>query len=277
LVPGASLTRKVKIKVPPANQADQDSEYVLFSQVETEGQSGYIEEFIYSDIIRCAYDPNDKLVNPKRDDNLSLIREDLIYTIRFQNVGNYHAEYVRIEDTLDNNLDISTFQLLASSHREVLLITMDDHVVHFNFDGIFLPDSTTNLEGSNGYVMYSIAADSTILENTEINNTAHIYFDFNEAIVTNTTQNIMVSEFPIVDAVDEENLLLVDVFPNPSGSIFYFSELVDQITVSDIQGRQIVTERNSRHVDLEHYHAGLYFAKIEKGEKYGIVKLVLTK
>ena len=43
--------------------------------------------------------------------------------------------------------------------------------------------------------MYSIRPNGDIDENTIIENTADIFFDFNPAVVTNTTENIMVSTF----------------------------------------------------------------------------------
>jgi len=277
LVPGETIRKLVRIDVPGVNEDNLNDEYTFKSTVETPAQPQWTQEFIYVDIIRCSFDPNDKLVNPQREDDLALIDSDLIYTIRFQNVGNYHAEDVLVTDTLDNDLDMTTFQMLGTSHPEVLRLSIEDHIVNFAFNGIFLPDSTTNLEGSNGYVMYSIAADSTVVENTEVENTAHIYFDFNEAIVTNTTKNIMVSEFPIIDATKEDELLDISVFPNPSQSRFIFSEAIEKLVVFDMNGRQILKKANTRSLDMEEYLPGIYLAKIQLGEQFGIVKLVLKK
>ncbi len=156
------------------------------------------EIFDYSQIIDCAYDPNDKLVNPIYPFNYALIGEPLTYTIRFQNTGNAEAYDVVIRDTLDANLDPSTLRLIASSHDEVLSTELkDDQYLSFNFIDIFLPDSMTNFEASQGYVMYSIQAYDNIPELTEITNSAGIYFDFNPPIITNTTENTMVYSFDV--------------------------------------------------------------------------------
>ena len=156
------------------------------------------ETFTYSEIIDCAYDPNDKLVNPIYPFNYALIPEPLTYTIRFQNTGNAEAYDVVIRDTLDANLDPSTFRVIASSHDEVLSTELkDDQYLSFNFIDIFLPDSTTNFEASQGYVMYSIKAYDNIPELTQITNSAGIYFDFNPPIITNTTENTMVYSFDV--------------------------------------------------------------------------------
>jgi len=150
--------------------------------------------------ILCSYDPNDKQVQPLYPNNYALIGENLVYTIRFQNTGNAEAYDVIITDELDPGLDLSTFQYITSSHESVLSTFLEGSMLTFEFRDIFLPDSTTNFDESQGYVMYSIRANDTIAENTNINNTANIFFDYNPAVVTNTTENVMLSTFG-----DDEN------------------------------------------------------------------------
>ena len=77
-----------------------------------------------------------------------------------------------------------------------------DRVVEFEFKDIYLPDSTSNFIGSQGYVSYKINHLPNLPEETLIKNTANIYFDFNPPIVTNTITNTLVSQLP---AVDEDN------------------------------------------------------------------------
>ena len=130
--------------------------------------------------------------------NYALIGEELIYTIRFQNTGNAEAYDVVIRDTLDSNLDPSTFRLITSSHDAVLSANMESgQYLTFDFHDIFLPDSTTSFEASQGYVIYAIRAFDGIDETTVINNSASIYFDFNPGILTNTTKNVMVYSFDV--------------------------------------------------------------------------------
>ncbi len=70
--------------------------------------------------IRCAYDPNDKLSFPNRRSeyprNYTLFKEEMEFLVRFQNTGNDTAFTVVIRDTLDKNLDWSTFRPLVGSH-----------------------------------------------------------------------------------------------------------------------------------------------------------------
>jgi len=127
----------------------------------------------------------------------TLIDETLNYTTRFQNTGNDVAYKVLVTDMLDANFDLNTFQLISSSHPEVLNTTISDGgLVSFEFNEINLPDSATNLIESQGYINYSIKTKSDIRDNTLIENASNIYFDANPPIETNTVKNVMVSTIP---------------------------------------------------------------------------------
>lgn len=198
LFPGNSFVRQIQLQYPgPPSFPIGDSLYftTFVNYVDLNTQNGFDKQS-YSTPVLCSYDPNDKLVQPVYPQNYALIDEDLIYTIRFQNTGNAEAYDVRIEDQLDANLDPATFQYISSSHEEVLSIYMEpNNRVTFLFKDIYLPDSLTNFDESQGYVMYKIRVLDTIPEGTTINNTANIFFDANPAVVTNTTENIMLHTF----------------------------------------------------------------------------------
>ncbi|MBK7966797.1 MAG: hypothetical protein IPK10_17105 [Bacteroidetes bacterium] len=132
-----------------------------------------------------SYDPNDKQVNPSGLTDTSLY--DLTYTIRFQNTGNAPAQHIYVLDTLDQNIDESSFQLLAYSHEPQMQIV--GKRVRFNFPNINLPDSVNNEPMSHGYVQYRVRRNESLPIGTQIQNTAYIYFDFNPPIQTNTTTN----------------------------------------------------------------------------------------
>ncbi len=215
---GERILKQIKLGIPgppdfPIGDPLEFQSYMIYT--DSDGGMGTSGAFKYYDIVDCAYDPNDKLVNPIYPFNYALVAEPLTYTIRFQNTGNAEAYDVVIRDTLDPNLNPATFRVLASSHDEVLSTELkDDQYLSFNFTDICLPDSTTNFEGSQGFVMYSIQAYDDIAEGTEITNTAGIYFDFNPPIITNTTENKMVYSFDvdedgfdIFEDCDDENEL----------------------------------------------------------------------
>lgn len=154
-----------------------------------------LDEYAYTEQLKCSYDPNDKRTYPDRegDDNLTLIDETLDYTIRFQNNGNDTAFHVLIVDELDVNLAPMSIRFNSSSHP--LSACIMDHTLMIDFNDILLVDSATNYPASQGYVNFSIDTKDDLPEGTTINNTADIIFDTNLPIVTNTVLNTVVYDF----------------------------------------------------------------------------------
>lgn len=146
----------------------------------------------YDEIVLCSYDPNDKKVSPAgvKEENYTLADQALTYTVRFQNTGNAEAIDVRIRDTISPFLDMTTLEVLDASFQHHVLVR--ERAVEFFFENIYLPDSVSNEPLSHGYVTYRINPLPGIEDLSVIENTAHIIFDFNPAIVTNTTSNTMV-------------------------------------------------------------------------------------
>jgi uncharacterized repeat protein (TIGR01451 family) len=152
--------------------------------------------------ILCSYDPNDKSVIPAEDAThpTTPAGSDLIYTIRFQNTGNDTAFLVTIVDTLNANLDLNSFEVLGASHLVYTNISLTEHTVTFRFDNILLPDSSTDYDGSNGFVRFKIRALQGVPDSTVVTNTSYIYFDFNPYVETNTTSNLLTYYHPPVAA-----------------------------------------------------------------------------
>jgi hypothetical protein len=149
----------------------------------------YSNDWTTSNVVSCAYDPNDKQAIPVgyAEPHFILADTEIEYKIRFQNTGNAPAFNVDIEDQIDiSKLDLSTFQPITASHSYSALVQPDGHVT-FTFANIMLPDSTTDEPGSQGYVIYRIKPLPTLAFGDVIENTASIYFDENPPIVTNTT------------------------------------------------------------------------------------------
>ena len=198
LFPGNNFEQSVNLEIPgpPDFMIGEPLHFETYVEYNDVNGSNISEDFYFDSIVECAYDPNDKLVHPVYPEGYALFDEALIYTIRFQNTGNAEAYDVVLRDTLDSNLDPATFRLLSTSHRSVLTTTLEgDEYLTFTFNDIFLPDSTADFEGSQGFVMYSIKTKEGLPEGTVVNNTASIYFDLNPAVVTNTTENMMVTTF----------------------------------------------------------------------------------
>jgi uncharacterized repeat protein (TIGR01451 family) len=180
----------------------------------------YDNEWAFNPIVTCSYDPNDKQATPAgwTEQHFIAAGEDLEYRIRFQNTGNAPAFNVRIEDQIDiTKLDLNTFSPIAASHSYSTIVTPDG-MVQFVFDNILLPDSVHDEPNSHGWVVYRIRAYDSLQALDVINNSAAIYFDDNEPVITNTYSHTIFSCDLIpdpngVNATCEEQAVMLNIFP----------------------------------------------------------------
>jgi uncharacterized repeat protein (TIGR01451 family) len=172
-------------------------------------------------IVGNSYDPNDKNVFKKsfyelvgngfQESTIAYgIDDELEYTIRFQNTGTAPAQNIYIIDTLDTELDWSTFQLLNTTH-EMNVVNLGNGILRFEFNNIWLPDSSVSQELSQGHLTFRIRETPNNELYSEVTNTAYIFFDWNPAIITNTTYNMN----DWIEFVGEENAFNVQAYPNP--------------------------------------------------------------
>lgn len=195
-------------------------------------------------IVTNSYDPNDKGVSPAGvgvPGNIVPSTPRLNYLVRFQNTGNDVAYNVTIADTLDMDLNLSSLKVIRASHA-VTPQVINGHVLKFRFDNINLPDSNSNEPASHGYVLYSIAPKTILPVGTQLTNTARIYFDYNPAIVTNTTLNTIWNPTNVQQVSSKE--LEATVYPNPAqGTIYVSSPNAQQYQaiLYDMLGRPVVT------------------------------------
>ncbi len=190
LAPGQLENELITLLTPLPQYAGQTATIQLHTLVYAMNDSVVIDTTIFSSrLIQCSYDPNTKEANPvgHTENNFILADTPLEYTINFQNTGNAAAQTVLLVDSLDlTKLDIGSFEIISASHsyQQTLL---NNGTIQFLFENINLPDSTTNEADSHGHITYRINAKENLNGGDEIHNTAHIYFDNNPAIVTNTT------------------------------------------------------------------------------------------
>lgn len=231
------------------------------------GVSVVATQDLFETEVLCSYDPNDKLVLPRgvQDENYTLKDEEFQYTIRFQNTGNISAIDVTLRDTLDANLDWNTFRVIHASH-EVQTSLTDNGEVAFYFRDINLPDSLSNPIESQGFVQYAISPEAGLPDNTIIENTAYIYFDFNPPIITNTTFNTLVDEIPTATNNNEINEGIIKIYPNPTDGILYLSGLENlnpsnyRVEITSTSGRFVKKsyDLTSSELDLSELPSGVY-------------------
>lgn len=248
---------------------------------------GFITMFNENDIqdqvaIDCreiigSFDPNDKQAQPKGygTEHYIEVDDDLNYHIRFQNVGTDTAFTVVIRDTISPHLNIASLQQGTASHPYQLEIE-NGNILKFNFNDILLVDSTTNEPASHGFVKFKISQLDSLPIGTMIYNSAGIYFDYNEPVITNETYHEIGEDFIMIAATSHSPALeypkvTISVQPNPFTNFADF--ILDgapqgdkSFELYDAMGRLI--QRDNFSDDFKHrlykngLSSGIYFYKI---------------
>jgi uncharacterized repeat protein (TIGR01451 family) len=209
-----------------------------------------------------SFDPNDKQSEPRERITPQQIadNESLVYTVRFQNTGNYPAAFVRIIDTIQPGFDVGTFRFLSSSHACNWTLK-GRGIVEFFCDNIQLPPAVADEPGSHGFVQYALQAEVGLPLGTPLYNTAHIYFDYNAPITTNTTETVV--NLPNATQ-DPKHALLLNIYPNPARNLVRVETPgadMSNVSVFDASGRLVLSSgaTNSRALlDVHALQAGAY-------------------
>lgn len=230
-----------------------------------------------SEVVVGSWDPNDKAVSPQAD--MTLEEKDHDYTIRFQNKGTAPATFVIVRDDLDDNLDLQTIRNVSASHNFVMTVENTDELV-FTFNNIMLPAEQDDTTGSNGSIHFTISQKENLPVGTVIENTAAIYFDFNEPVITNTTVNTIVEK--TTDIKDVNQSARVNVYPNPNNGLFNVSAAtkIKAISVYDLVGKVIfeVNDLNNEKamLNLEKAVSGVYLLKTETENGVSVNKITIS-
>ncbi len=220
-----------------------------------------------------AIDPNDILVSPEGYIDAGTT---LTYKIRFQNVGNTLVSTVRVEDQLPiEYLDMNTFVMGMVSHPYRL--DVEDGHMTWTFDNIDMPDSLTNEPASHGYIIFKVKTKEDLEDGVFIDNTAEIYFDNQDPIITNTVTNIIGRP-----AVPEGKNGTVLIYPNPMDETSTFQiipnrgtdpEEIESIFVYDVLGHEVFNKIGvqEKYYDMTRFSSmkpGLYIVKaISAGDR----------
>jgi len=233
----------------------------------------------YTVTVVGSYDPNDKrmfLNNVEHSEDISLSDETLDYIIRFQNTGTEDAIHVYVLDTISENLDLASFQLLTTSHASNVTY-LGNRVFKFGFSYIHLPDSTTNELLSHGYIHYRIKQAKSNAPGTVIKNTAYIYFDFNPAVVTNTTTNRIHVQVAELNQLKKNNFI---VFPNPVEDklTIQSEDIIQKVNVINLEGKSLHSVENaskSLDLDMNQLNSGVYLIEIQTPQGVQRTKIIL--
>ncbi len=228
---------------------------------------------VYCDEVVGSYDPNDKRGLPLgwKDAHYIERNQELEYMIRFQNTGTDTAFLVVVRDTLSTLLDATTVRPGPSSHPYTW--TLDGlGVLTFRFDDILLVDSFKNEPASHGYVSFNIVQKPDIPLGTVIENKAEIYFDFNEAVVTNTYFHTVGKPFTNFVSGPAASDVGFQILPNPFAeqALFRLQGISEntsvRLSIYDALGRLAREETFSGNEYLfrkNNLMSGIYFLKME--------------
>ncbi|MBK7763772.1 MAG: T9SS type A sorting domain-containing protein [Bacteroidetes bacterium] len=255
----------------------------IMNDIDTSNNSDWV-----SGTVIGSFDPNYKSASPIGITNHHYIenKTSIDYYIEFQNTGTDTAFNIKITDQIDRNLDLSTFKMIGSSHK--YRYSIENNMLNFYFDNVLLVDSNKDYYKSIGYVSYSITPKLCNV-GTVINNTAQIYFDFNEPVITNTVYHTIGRPGSYFDPLDKTDF---NLFPNPSENnttniVVNLAEDSDYtISISNYLGREIQRVNKTHITNGKYYHtikiendlcAGLYFVTLRTPntkvvKKWNIIK-----
>ncbi len=252
--------------------------YPLNDYIPTNNTSTYIN--YYGGSFRSNSSSNSSMnssaPNVQNNGDIPPSTQELDYTVQFQNNGSNIKNYVSIFDTIDNNLDLSTFQIIYSSHPVQTQINTAARVLNFNFKKMLLPTSTTDDLKSRGFVRFKIKLLTGLPAGTQIKNRATVYFDYTNADQTNQTINTIVVNAGLNTL---QAAKLIEMYPNPTkGNVtIQAPSLISKVEVMNSLGQLMISkEVNSANVqlDLSTLNKGVYLVQLYTSAGPIIKKLV---
>lgn len=153
------------------------------------------------------------------------------------------------------------------------VVNLGNGQMRFEFPQIWLADSTTNEPESHGHLVYRIRENTACIPGTEIENTAHIFFDWNDAIVTNTTYNIN----ELFEGLSEESAIDTKVYPNPTTNMITIELAGDfEFGLYDIEGRKVLSGTGSEkaQLQLETLKSGVYMLNVNAASGSKTIRIV---
>ena len=193
----------------------------------------------------------------------------LTYTIHFQNTGNDTTWFITVKDTLSSYLNPATVVNVASSHEYSTFDISGTGILTWLFNPIFLVDSFTNEPASKGFVMFRVKKKPNLPLNTQIKNRAHIYFDYNEPVATNTVTSTLTDPNYIFNVTNDAAIQVIAA-PNPftaqtqitvEGVTGAFNFELFDVSGKLLQKKNALTD-NRFVINREGMSAGIYFYSI---------------
>ena len=195
-------------------------------------------------VISGSYIPNTQSGRPGISTQQITNGERIKYLINYENLSSYQINHLRIINTLSNNLDLNSIQIISSSKPCKAIIR--NNVVLFEFLNANISDKQTNPFGRAGFIYFSVLPKSTLANGDSIINKANLYFDFEDVV------NIIQSRTDVTSTG----------FPTPLDLISFQSRLLTNNTI--INKWKTFNEKNISHFNVEKSFNGLEFSSVNK-------------
>lgn len=232
-------------------------------------------------VIVSAFDPNDKQCNAYQ---LRTDQRELLYQIRFQNLGSDSAVEIHVVDTISRTLPMQYIQMLAYSHpdKKHVGFSVRDHAIIWRFSNIFLPPlSSAGEEASSGFIQFRAGLQNILQLGDSITNRADIYFDFQDAVRTNLVLSTVTEQVSPKPALRPG----ISIYPNPADDYFTISfspYSIEGISIYALSG-QIIFDKSFNQalseyrINCEGLSPGIYIVRIKHPLGFSSAKLVVTK
>ncbi len=209
--------------------------------------------------------------HPKGYGVLNYVRPEtqMEYLIQFQNTGTDTVYQIIVRDTLSPFLDPATVRPGTASHPYEFEV-YGGGIVQFTLANVALPPQS----GANeGFVKFRVAFNNGLPCQTQVLNTAGIYFDFDPPAVTNQTLHTIcaLDTFVVVKTTHIEwKGAEVKVYPNPfaDSAIFEVSGAPASgylLEIYDLQGRKIFNQAYDQptfRLQRQQLPAGMLFFRV---------------
>ncbi len=203
----------------------------------------------------------------------------LVYSLKFINPYDREIEDLIIRDTISEFLDLTTLDVISSSHAYQLDI-LPNRIAQWTLKDIHLSSAYTDFPGGLGYLKFRIKLSPQIISGDEIKNRAVFYYDYGLPHHTNSTTREYFQRGASI-AKDIQNSG-IKIYPNPSDDIIFIqttdpSIILQQIVLYDTQGNQLDVINGSAQtnsISVKHLIPGVYLLKIEFDETFYFRKFI---
>ncbi|HIB37804.1 T9SS type A sorting domain-containing protein [Mesonia sp.] len=201
----------------------------------------------------------------------------LHYVVRFQNTGAGNVQNLKIRDTLNENLDWSSFRMVSASHSNYRVEIEGGNAVEFSFDDIDLPYASFDDAGSRGYLAFMVKPNEDAEVGDFILGESSVYFDFDPPMFTNQVSTEIVENLSVASSDFSAE---VNLYPNPTSGLVSIQNnsalQIENVEVYSITGQKVLT-LTSTQIDLSTLNSGVYFVKLIAEEGTSITKKVVKQ